>query len=74
MREPETQVGAALCLPLLTLFGSWFHGKIADGTWNRPLLVFAILAGLMAVWRHPSNIRNLANGTEHRFTRKSRNA
>jgi len=67
-------IGAALCLPLLTLFGSWFHGKIADGTWNRPLLVFAILAGLMAVWRHRSNIRNLANGTEHRFTRKSRNA
>jgi len=65
-------IGAAVSLPLLTLFGSWYHGKLAAGTWNRPLLLFAIFAAAMAVWRHRSNIRNLRDGTEHRFTPKSR--
>ena len=64
-------MGAAIALPVLTIFGSWFHGKIADGTWNRPLLIFAVFAAVMAVWRHRSNISNLMAGTEHRFTRKS---
>jgi glycerol-3-phosphate acyltransferase PlsY len=66
-------MGAAIALPVLTIFGSWYHGKLADGTWNRPLLIFAVFAALLAVWRHRSNIRNLIAGTEHRFARKSRN-
>jgi glycerol-3-phosphate acyltransferase PlsY len=63
-------IGAALCLPLLALLGSWHHGKLAAGTWNKPLLAFATLAAVMALWRHRSNIQNLRNGTEHRFEKK----
>lgn len=63
---------SALCVPLLTVIGSWVHGKFANGTWNRSLLAFAVLAAAMAIWRHRSNIRNLINGTEHRFTRKKK--
>ena len=37
-----------------------------------PLLAFAVCAAAMAVWRHRSNIRKLRDGTEHRFTPKSR--
>jgi glycerol-3-phosphate acyltransferase PlsY len=58
-------IGAAVCLPLLAILGSWYHG-----TWNLPLFAFATLAALMAVWRHRSNIQNILNGTEHRFERK----
>lgn len=58
---------AAGMLPLLTLWGSWFHGKIQDGTWNRPLFFFSLLIGLLAIWKHRTNIRRLLNGTESRF-------
>jgi glycerol-3-phosphate acyltransferase PlsY len=61
---------AAAALPLLTLWGSWFHGKIQDGTWNKPLFVFSILIAVLAIWKHRSNIQRLLAGTEHRFTRK----
>ncbi|RYD40190.1 MAG: glycerol-3-phosphate 1-O-acyltransferase, partial [Verrucomicrobiaceae bacterium] len=30
---------AAAALPLVTLWGSWHHGRIQDGTWNKPLFV-----------------------------------
>ena len=36
-----------------------------------PLVGFGLLLGLLAVWRHRSNIRRLLNGTEHRFKKKS---
>ncbi len=62
---------AAATLPLLTLWGSWFHGKIADGTWNKPLLAFSILIAVLAIYKHRSNITRLRNGTEHRFSKKS---
>jgi glycerol-3-phosphate acyltransferase PlsY len=35
-----------------------------------PLLLFALVIGLLAVWRHRTNIKRLREGTEHRFTRK----
>jgi glycerol-3-phosphate acyltransferase PlsY len=35
-----------------------------------PLVGFSLLIGLLAVWRHRSNIRRLMNGTENRFARK----
>jgi len=63
-------VGAALALPLLTLWGSWHHGRIQDGTWNKPLFVFSLIIAGLATWKHRSNIRRLREGTEHRFTRK----
>ena len=36
-----------------------------------PLVGFGLLLGMLAVWRHRSNIRRLLNGTEHRFQKKS---
>ncbi|MGB6221195.1 glycerol-3-phosphate 1-O-acyltransferase PlsY [Haloferula sp.] len=65
-------IAAAVALPLLTLYGSWFHGKLADGTWNKPLLVFTIVISALAIWKHRSNLERLRAGTEHRFERKSK--
>ena len=65
---------AAAVLPLITIYGSWFHGRIADGTWNKPLFFFSLTIGILAVWKHRSNITRLLAGTEHRFTRKPKSA
>ena len=61
---------AAAALPLITIYGSWHHGLIANGTWNKPLFVFSVVIGVLAIWKHRSNIQRLRDGTEHRFTRK----
>ncbi len=60
----------AAALPLLTLWGSWHHGRIQDGTWNVPLFVFTLIIGILAIWKHRSNIQRLRAGTENRFSRK----
>ncbi|WAC17898.1 glycerol-3-phosphate 1-O-acyltransferase PlsY [Luteolibacter sp. SL250] len=60
----------AAVLPLITLWGSWFHGKIQNGTWNKPLFVFTIIIAVLAIWKHRSNIQRLRQGTENRFQRK----
>jgi glycerol-3-phosphate acyltransferase PlsY len=65
---------AAAALPLVTLWGSWFHGKIQNNTWNKPLFVFTVILALLAIWKHRSNIVRLLNGTEHRFTRKPKSS
>ena len=65
---------AAAALPLITIYGSWYHGKIADGTWNIPLFAFSVLIAVLAIWKHRSNIQRLRAGTEHRFTRKEKPA
>jgi glycerol-3-phosphate acyltransferase PlsY len=65
---------AAAILPLLDLYGSWFHGKIHNGTWNKPLFAFSLIIATLAIWKHRSNITRLRNGTENRFTRKSKSA
>jgi len=31
---------------------------------------FFVLIGVLAVWKHASNIKRLLNGTENRFERK----
>lgn len=59
---------AAATLPLLTLWGSWFHGKIQNGTWNKPLFIFSVLIAVLAIWKHRANIGRLRKGTELRFT------
>lgn len=59
---------AAAALPLLTLWGSWFHGRIQDGTWNKPLFIFSLVIGILAIWKHRDNIRRLRDGTENRFS------
>ena len=67
-------MGAAVVLPFFSLWGSWHHGRIQDGTWNKPLLVFCVIIAVLAVWRHRSNLRRLLDGTENRFQPKSRAA
>jgi acyl phosphate:glycerol-3-phosphate acyltransferase len=65
---------AASSLPLLTIFGSWYHGKIHSGTWNKPLFIFSIVIAVLAIWKHRENIQRLRKGTENRFTRKIKSA
>ena len=62
----------AIVLPLVTLWGSWFHGKIQNGTWNKPLFCFTLVIAMLAVWKHRANLQRLRAGTEHRFTRKAK--
>lgn len=61
---------AAAALPLITIYGSWLHGRIADGTWNKPLFFFTLIIAILAIWKHQTNIQRIIAGTEHRFTRK----
>ena len=65
-------IAASIALPLAVLYGAWHHGKIATGTWNQPLFYFSLFVGLMAVYKHRSNINNLIKGTEHKFTSKKK--
>jgi glycerol-3-phosphate acyltransferase PlsY len=65
-------IGAAATLPLVTVLGSWLHGRIKDGTWNKPLFVFSIVVAALAIWKHRANIHRLRNGTENRFMPKSK--
>ena len=65
-------IGASVALPFLTLWGSWHHGRIQDGTWNKPLFIFTVIIAVMAVWKHRANIRRLRDGTENRFVSKSK--
>ncbi len=64
---------SAVALPLLTHFGARFHKDASGmslweaGTWNRPLFYFTVVIGLMAVWKHRTNIRRLMDGAESRF-------
>lgn len=57
---------AGISLPLTVLVQRALGGGPA-----LPLLGFATLIGLLAVWRHRSNIRRLREGTENRFTARS---
>jgi len=61
---------AAMALPVMTLYGSWTHGRLQDGTWNKPLFALALVIAVMVVWKHRGNIRRLRDGTESRFRTK----
>lgn len=65
-------IGAAAVLPLITLWGSWHHGRIQDGTWNKPLFIFTVVIALLAIFKHRTNIQRLMAGTENRFTPKAK--
>ncbi len=65
-------IGAAAFLPILSIAGSAFHGKLANGTWNKPLFGFSIVIAVLAIWKHRSNIHRLMKGTENRFQPKSK--
>jgi glycerol-3-phosphate acyltransferase PlsY len=63
---------AAASLPILTLWGSYYHGRIEDGTWNLPLFLFSLVVALLAIWKHRSNIQRLRDGTENRFSKRNK--
>ena len=63
---------SSCALPLIVLWGSWHHGRLQDGSWNKPLFIFALLIAVMATWKHRSNFKRLLEGTESRFTPKSK--
>ncbi len=67
-------IATAIALPLLTIYGSYSHGKIADGTWNKPLFIFSLIAGSLAIWKHRANIVRLRNGTENKIGQKKKEA
>jgi len=58
-------IGAAIMVPLATIILYVWRGDPGP-----PLVGFSLLLGLLAIWRHRSNIRRLLNGTESRFTKK----
>ena len=41
------------------------------GTWNKPLMVFSLIAAGLAVWRHRSNIKRILAGTEDRLSART---
>jgi glycerol-3-phosphate acyltransferase PlsY len=64
---------AAVVLPLVTHLGARFH-KGPDGrslweagTWNKPLFALTLVLAILAVWKHRSNLRRIAAGTENRL-------
>jgi glycerol-3-phosphate acyltransferase PlsY len=74
---------AAIALPVMTHLGARYHHLDNDkanptlweaGTWNKPLFALTLVAGILAVWRHRSNIQRLRNGTESRLFSKKENS
>lgn len=66
---------AGIALPILTGLGSYYHikkGDIPADGWNKPLFIFSLVAGFLAVWKHRSNIARLRAGTEHRIGQKKK--
>lgn len=63
-------IATAIALPMTTFGGSYSHGYVADGTWNKPLFIFSLIAGVLAVWKHRGNIARLRAGTESRINEK----
>ncbi|MES2983491.1 MAG: glycerol-3-phosphate 1-O-acyltransferase PlsY [Verrucomicrobiota bacterium] len=71
-------ITAAICLPVLTHLGARFHKNEAGislweaGEWNKPLFFFTLIIGILAVWKHRTNIRRLRDGTESKFGLKDK--
>lgn len=67
---------AAVCLPIVTHLGARYHEHAKGvslweaGVWNKPLFFFSLTIGILAVWKHRSNIRRLCDGTESKFGTK----
>ncbi|MDE0569680.1 MAG: glycerol-3-phosphate 1-O-acyltransferase PlsY [Verrucomicrobiales bacterium] len=62
-------IAAAFSIPILT--ASLDHNYLfpdLNSSW--PVISFGIIAAIMAVWRHRSNIQRLIKGEEDRFKRK----
>lgn len=59
-------IAASLTVPLVVMLQLVFMWK--QGGW--PYFYFALVVGLLAIWRHRANIKRLLNGTEPRFEKK----
>lgn len=62
-------IGAALTIPIATGIL-----QLKQDNWNTPMFAFTVILAILAVWKHRGNIRKLCNGTENRFTPKSKNS
>ncbi|HEX2747104.1 MAG TPA: glycerol-3-phosphate 1-O-acyltransferase PlsY [Verrucomicrobiales bacterium] len=62
-------IAASIMVPTATIVMYLLNAGIPKVP-QLPLVGFSLLIGLLAVWRHRSNIRRLMNGTENRFARK----
>lgn len=65
-------VGLASIAAALAVAASAVVLHLLRGNPSAPLAGFACFIGLLAVWRHRANIRRMINGTEPKFTRKSK--
>jgi len=72
---------AAASLPIMTHLGARYHHVDGDksgptlwesGTYNKPLFALSLFLGILAIWKHRSNITKLMNGTESRFEKKNK--
>jgi len=70
---------AAGSFPAVVFWGANHHHVNNDpaqpslweaGTYNKPLLVLALVSATLAIWKHRSNIQRLLKGTENRFGKK----
>ena len=60
---------AAAVIPIVVVLQSLFRGN-----WNLPVLIYCFLLAGLAIWKHRSNIERLRNGTEARFSKKTKEA
>lgn len=68
-------IATGIALPIITGLGSYYHiqaGDIPPDGWNKPLFIFSLVAGTLAVWKHRSNIVRLRNGTENKIGQKKK--
>ena len=61
---------AAAVLPVAVWFLAWYANPAVGGI--GPLFWFSVVAAALIFWRHRTNISRLLNGTESRFTPKSK--
>lgn len=58
-------VGAIAFPPILLATGWVFGWRLLEHRW--PLVAFAVVVGLLVIWRHRGNIQRLRDGTEPKF-------
>ena len=59
-------IAAALIIPLTLVVEN-----LITGTWEWNIFGFGIFVGLLAIWKHRSNIGRLLRGEENRFAKKT---
>ena len=60
-------IGSAIAIPIVTVIQQSLQNE-----WNIAMLSFTVVLAVLAVWKHRGNIRKLCNGTENRFTPKTK--